>query len=81
MRDPKLRDAVHEKIVEQCRNVVRIGSSRSAARGDTNVKVTDPDLLFDIIAGTMIHRMLIAGEPVDDDYLQRFLDVLLTDSR
>jgi len=28
----------------------------------------------------MIHRMLIAGEPVDDDYLQRFIDVLLPGS-
>lgn len=81
VRDPKLRDAVREKMVEQCRNVVRTGSARSAARGDVNVRVTDPDLLFDIIAGTMIHRMLIAGEPVDDDYLQRFLDVLVPGSR
>jgi hypothetical protein len=37
--------------------------------------------MFDIIAGTMIHRMLIAGETVDDDYIQRFLDVLLPGSR
>jgi hypothetical protein len=51
------------------------------ARGETNMKVTDPDLMFDIIAGTMIHRVLIAGDPVDEDYLQRFLDVLLPGSR
>lgn len=81
VRDPKLRDAVREKIIEQCRNIVRTGASRSAARGESNAKVRDPDLLFDIIAGTMIHRILIAGEPVDDDYLQRFLDVLLPGTR
>ncbi len=81
VRDPKLRNAVREKIIGQCRNIVRTGAARSAARGETNMKVHDPDLMFDIIAGTMIHRMLIAGETVDDDYLQRFLDVLLPGSR
>jgi len=76
-RDPKLRAAMREKIIERSRDVVREGASYSAARGETNAKVDDPDLMFDIIAGTMFHRLLIAGDPVDDDYLQRFLDVLL----
>lgn len=79
-RDPELRAAMREKIIERSRDVVRAGASFSAARGETNAKVNDPDLMFDIIAGTMIHRMLIAGEPVDDDYLQRFIDVLLPGS-
>lgn len=81
VRDPKLRDSVREKIIEQCRNIVRTAAARSAARGEKNAKVGDPDLMFDIIVGTMIQRMLIAGESVDDDYLQRFLDVLLPGTR
>jgi AcrR family transcriptional regulator len=81
VRDPKLRHSLRTKIVERSREIVRTGAARSAARGETNAVVSDPDLLFDVIAGTMIHRMLIAGETVDDDYLQRFLDLLLPGSR
>lgn len=81
VRDPKLRDAVREKIIEQSREIVRTAAARAAARGERSGKIDDPDLMFDIIAGTMIHRMLIGGEPVDDDYLQRFLDVLLPGTR
>lgn len=77
VRDPKLRDSVREKIVERSRRLVREGAVRAERRGEQNAKMSDPDLLFDIIAGTIVHRMLIAGEPVDEEYLQRFLDVLL----
>jgi AcrR family transcriptional regulator len=76
-RDLKLRAAVREKIVDRQRHLVREGAARAAARGESGARVEDPDLMFDIIVGTMMHRMLIAGDPVDDDYLQRFLDVLL----
>lgn len=75
-RDPALRRAVREKIVDRQRRLVHAGACRAAAR-DQGARITDPDLLFDVIAGTMVHRMLIAGEPVDDGYLERFLDLVL----
>jgi AcrR family transcriptional regulator len=77
VRDPKLRDSVRDKIIDRSRRLVREGAVRAAERSEQNAEMSDPDLLFDIIAGTIVHRMLIAGEPVDDDYLQRFLDVIL----
>lgn len=75
-RDPALRAAVREKIIDRQRRLVHAGACRAAARGE-GAQITDPDLLFDVIAGTMVHRMLIAGEPVSDDYLERFLDLVL----
>jgi AcrR family transcriptional regulator len=75
-RDPKLRAAVCEKIVDRQRRLVYAGAARAAARGDAS-QIPDPDLFFDVIAGTMVHRLLIVGEPVDDGYLGRFLDLLV----
>ncbi|HEV2343985.1 MAG TPA: TetR/AcrR family transcriptional regulator [Actinocrinis sp.] len=77
VRDPRLRDDVRDKIVDRSRRLVREGAVRAAERGEQNAKTTDPDLLFDIIVGTIVHRMLIAGEPVDEGYLKRFLDAIL----
>jgi AcrR family transcriptional regulator len=75
-RDPGLRDAVREKIIGRQRHLVHEGAARAAARRDP-VRIADPDLLFDVIAGTIVHRLLIAGDPVDDSYLRRFLDLLI----
>ncbi|WP_312886697.1 TetR/AcrR family transcriptional regulator [Actinocrinis puniceicyclus] len=75
-RDPGLRAAVREKIVDRQRRLVHAGARRADARGEGG-RITDPDLLFDVIAGTMVHRLLIAGEPVDDGYVERFLDLVL----
>ncbi|MGH6653581.1 MAG: TetR/AcrR family transcriptional regulator [Actinocrinis sp.] len=78
-RDPNLRAAVREKIIDRQRRLVHAGVCRAAERGDGS-RLADPDLLFDVIAGTVVHRMLIAGEPVDDAYLHRFLDFVLPGS-
>lgn len=80
VRDPKMREAVREKIVDRQRYLVRSAAARAATRGEGRPHVAEPDLLFDIIVGTVFHRMLIAGESVDAVYLQRFLDVLLPGS-
>ena len=75
-RDPGLRDAVREKIVDRQRHLVHSGIARAAARGEPP-RIADPELFFDVIAGTVVHRLLITGEPVDDAYLARFLDLLI----
>jgi AcrR family transcriptional regulator len=78
-RDPDLRTAVREKIVDRQRRLVHAGIARAAARGEAP-QIADPELFFDVIAGTMVHRVLIAGEPVDDAYLARFLDLVVPGS-
>jgi len=74
-RDPALRAAVREKIIDRQRRLVHEGAARADARGD-GVRIADPDLLFDVIAGTLVQRLLIEGEPLDEGYLSRFLDLL-----
>jgi AcrR family transcriptional regulator len=74
-REPELRRAVREKIIDRQRYLVRACAERTDRRGDP-VRIGDPDLVFDVIAGTIVQRLLIAGEPVDEDYLSRFLDLL-----
>jgi AcrR family transcriptional regulator len=75
-RDPGLRAAVREKIIDRQRRLVRAAAERAEARGEPAM-ITDPDLVFDIVAGTLVHRVLIAGEPVDEAYVQRFLGLLM----
>jgi AcrR family transcriptional regulator len=74
-RDPALRAAVREKIIDRQRRLVHEGAARAAARGD-DVRIDDPELLFDVLAGTVVQRLLIEGEPIDDGYLGRFLDLV-----
>ena len=75
-RDPRLRAVVREKIIDRQRHLVLSGAARARARAETP-QIHDPALVFDVITGTIVHRLLIAGEPVDQDYLDRFLDFLL----
>ena len=75
-RDPRLRAVVREKIIDRQRHLVLSGAARARARAGT-AQIHDPALVFDVITGTIVHRLLIAGEPVDEDYLNRFLDFLL----
>ncbi|HEV2638415.1 MAG TPA: TetR/AcrR family transcriptional regulator C-terminal ligand-binding domain-containing protein [Actinocrinis sp.] len=75
-RDPRLRTVVREKIIDRQRHLVLCGAARAEARAETS-RIHDPGLVFDVITGTIVHRLLIAGEPVDQDYLDRFLDFLL----
>jgi AcrR family transcriptional regulator len=85
-RDPRLRAAVRTKIIDRQRHLVYAAARRTAERAalapaaDTptaQARIADPDLVFDIVAGTIVHRVLIAGEPVDEAYLERFLTLLL----
>jgi len=75
-RDPALRTVVREKIIDRQRHLVLSGAARARARAGV-AQIHDPGLVFDVITGTIVHRLLIAGEPVDEDYLGRFLDFLL----
>lgn len=75
-RDPALRTVVREKIIDRQRHLVLSGAARARARTGA-VRIHDPGLVFDVITGTIVHRLLIAGEPVDQEYLDRFLDFLL----
>jgi AcrR family transcriptional regulator len=75
-RDASLHEKVKQQVVDPQRRLVLEGWDRAAGRGEVAGE-TDVDLVFDIVCGTLVQRILIGGEPVDDDYLVRLVGVLL----
>lgn len=83
-RDPALRDRIREAIVGRQKRLVLTGRERAQQRGELPVDGEDPaetariiDMIFDVIAGAVVHRSLVSAESVDRDWAQRFARVLL----
>ncbi|WP_432074477.1 TetR/AcrR family transcriptional regulator [Streptomyces wuyuanensis] len=81
--DEPLRERIRVSIVERQKRLVLEGRARAQARGELPEE-TDPaaaartaDLIFDVIAGAVVHRALVSCEPVDEDWVRRFTAVLL----
>ncbi|MFF8724882.1 TetR/AcrR family transcriptional regulator [Streptomyces sp. NPDC015171] len=79
--DEALRQRLREKIVARQKRLVVEGRRRAQHRGEIPADATDPapqiDLIFDVIAGAVVHRTLVSCEPVDADWAARFAAVLL----
>jgi AcrR family transcriptional regulator len=75
-RDESLRQKVKRQVMDPQRRLVHEGWCRAQDRGEVTGE-TDLDLIFDMICGTLVQRILISGEPVDDGYLTRLVSVLL----
>ncbi|MGW7369618.1 TetR/AcrR family transcriptional regulator [Streptomyces sp. NPDC054841] len=82
-RDEPLRERIRGSIVDRQKRLVLEGRARAQSRGELPVE-SDPaaaartaDLIFDVIAGAVVHRALVSAEPVDADWAQRFTALLL----
>ncbi|MFF8384638.1 TetR/AcrR family transcriptional regulator [Streptomyces kanasensis] len=86
-RDEPLRERIRTSIVERQKRLVLQGRARAQARGELPPPAggeevggaadgTD-DLIFDVIAGAVVHRALVSGEPVDREWARRFTALLL----
>jgi AcrR family transcriptional regulator len=80
-RDPALRRRIRTSIVEPHRRLVVLGRQRAQSRGELPPDAADPgatiDLIFDVIAGAVVHRTLVTGEPVDPVWANHFTTFLL----
>ncbi|GAA0914952.1 TetR/AcrR family transcriptional regulator [Streptomyces thermoalcalitolerans] len=83
-RDRALRDRIRTSIVDRQKRLVLEGRARAQSRGELPLE-PDPeeaartaDLIFDMVAGTVVHRTLVSGEPADEEWVRRFTRVLLT---
>ena len=83
-RDEALRARIRDSIVSRQKRLVLEGRRRAQRRGELPAE-TDPvaaartaDLIFDVIAGAVVHRTLVSAEPVDDDWARRFTVLLLS---
>ncbi|MER5847257.1 TetR/AcrR family transcriptional regulator [Streptomyces sp. NPDC002012] len=82
-RDEALRTRIRDSIVDRQKRLVLQGRQRAQERGelpveqDEAVAATTADLIFDVIAGAVVHRALVSAEPVDEDWARRFTVLLL----
>ncbi|MFJ2263332.1 TetR/AcrR family transcriptional regulator [Streptomyces sp. NPDC087844] len=81
--DTALRDRIRSSIVDRQKHLVTEGRARAQARGELPVE-NDPetaargtDLIFDVIAGAVVHRCLVSSKPVDTDWAGDFTRLLL----
>lgn len=84
IRDEALRERIRDSIVDRQKRLVLEGRSRAQIRGELPPE-TDPgeadrtvDLIFDVVAGAVVHRTLVSAEPADEEWVRRFTQVLLT---
>ncbi|WP_326699884.1 TetR/AcrR family transcriptional regulator [Streptomyces sp. NBC_01754] len=86
-RDEALRDRIRNSIVARQKRLVLQGRERAQQRGelpaepDAEVAARTADLIFDVIAGAVVHRTLVSAEPVDADWARRFTLLLLSGLR
>lgn len=82
-RDPQLRRRIRESIVDPQKRLVRQGRAAAQARGelcpdgDAEAAGEEIDIIFDTIAGTVEHRVLVSGEPITPEWTRRFTNLLL----
>lgn len=82
-RDDALRERIRASIVDRQKRLVVEGRSR--ARGPRRTPPeTDPstashttDLVFDVVAGAVVHRTLVSAEPADEEWVRDFTRLLL----
>ncbi|POX56593.1 TetR family transcriptional regulator [Streptomyces sp. Ru71] len=82
-RDDALRERIRESIVERQKRLVLEGRARAQERGELPPE-SDPeeaartaDLIFDVVAGAVVHRTLVSAEPADETWVHNFTRVLL----
>ncbi|NYV77174.1 TetR/AcrR family transcriptional regulator, partial [Streptomyces sp. UH6] len=81
--DDSLRERIRTSIVERQKRLVREGKTRAQGRGelppDPDPEAADRsfDLIFDVVAGSVVHRSLVSAEPVDGTWARDFTALLL----
>ncbi|NED06439.1 TetR/AcrR family transcriptional regulator [Streptomyces sp. SID6648] len=82
-RDDSLRRRIRSAIVDRQKRLVLLGRERAQARGelryedDASASARNADLIFDVIAGAVVHRTLVSAEPVDAEWASGFTSLLL----
>lgn len=82
-RDEALRERIRASIVDRQKRLVLEGRSRAQARGelppstDESEAARTVDLIFDVVAGAVVHRCLVSAEPADEEWVRSFTAVLV----
>ncbi|MEH6378356.1 TetR/AcrR family transcriptional regulator [Streptomyces sp. KLMMK] len=82
-RDDALRERIRDAIVDRQKRLVLLGRERAQARGelpyeeDLSAAARTADLIFDVIAGAVVHRTLVSAERVDPEWARGFAALLI----
>ncbi|GGX84987.1 TetR/AcrR family transcriptional regulator [Streptomyces anandii] len=82
-RDEALRERIRASIVDRQKRLVLEGRARAEARGELPPPAgpaeaaRSADLIFDVVAGAVVHRTLVSAEPADEEWVRGFTRVLL----
>ncbi|MBD0744865.1 TetR/AcrR family transcriptional regulator [Streptomyces sp. CBMA152] len=83
-RDDALRGRIRSAIVDRQKRLVLIGRERAQVRGelpyedDPATSARHADLIFDVVAGAVVHRALVSAEPVDAEWARDFTLLVCT---
>ncbi|MBZ6086105.1 MULTISPECIES: TetR/AcrR family transcriptional regulator [Streptomyces] len=83
-RDAALRERIRTSIVERQKRLVLEGRARAEARGelppepDAGQAGRTVDLIFDLVAGAVVHRTLVSAGAADEEWVRDLSRVLLT---
>ncbi|GAA3976432.1 TetR/AcrR family transcriptional regulator [Streptomyces marokkonensis] len=83
-RDDALRERIRASIVDRQKRLILAGRARAQARGelppesDAGEAARTVDLIFDMVAGAVVHRTLVSAEPADEEWVHDFTRVLLS---
>ncbi|MCT9008868.1 TetR/AcrR family transcriptional regulator [Streptomyces rhizosphaerihabitans] len=82
-RDEPLRERIRTSIVDRQKRLVMEGRARAQVRGELPPEA-DPAsadrtaaLIFDVVAGAVVHRTLVSAEPADEEWVRSFTRILL----
>ncbi|UGY93692.1 TetR/AcrR family transcriptional regulator [Streptomyces gobiensis] len=80
--DVALRDRIRAAIVDRQKRLVLEGRARAQARGELpqdapGESARTVDLIFDVIAGAVVHRSLVSAEAVDAEWARTFATLLV----
>ncbi|RMI92338.1 TetR family transcriptional regulator [Streptomyces sp. ZS0098] len=83
-RDEALRERVRASIVDRQKRLVIAGRTRAQERGelppesDAERSARAVDLIFDMVAGSVVHRTLVSNQPADAEWVHGLTRVLLS---
>lgn len=73
---PELADCLRAKVIEEKRDVSATIVERAVARGELGPQA-DPDILHEVAPALVIFRVLVTGQPVNDEFLAHIADDVL----
>ena len=83
-RDEALRERIRASIVDRQKRLVIAGRARAQERGelppeaDADRAARAVDLIFDMVAGSVVHRTLVSNQPADEEWVHGLTRVLLS---